>query len=148
MQPMAKPSPGAGNAAAQDVLNETQSQSSFSHVRWATQFVEQRVDVAIATGNTYQSHAFRMVLQVLNDVDFRTDPRRYRTLCDAFDFLTTFTDDCLAAGSEPSALRSYMHLIRVIAAIDIARKEEAESGQLCSLARVEALCGGQHAPMH
>lgn len=148
MQPMAKPRPGSGNPATQDMQAEALTQGSFSHVRWATQFVEQRLDVAVATGNKYQSHAFRLVLQALHEIDYRTDPDRYRTLCDAFDFLTTFTDDCLAAGSEPTALRSYMHLIRVLAAIDIARKEEAESGQLCSLARVEALCGGQHVPTH
>lgn len=148
MQPMAKPSPGSGDTATQNTQDDALAQCAESHIRWATQFVEQRIDLAVAAGNQYQSEAFRLILQVLNDIDSRTDPRRYRTLCDAFDFLTTFTDDCLAAGSEPAALRSYMHLIRVLAAIDIARKEEAESAQLCSLARVEALCGGQHVPTH
>ena len=136
MQPYAKPS--------RNGFSDAVTRPPVSQVRWAVDFLERRIDLAIAAGNRDQTQAFRKVLQVLHEIDCRSDSLRYRTLSEAFDFLTTFTDDCLAAGSDPAALRSYLQLIQVLSAVDIARKEELVTGQLCSLARVEALCGGQH----
>ena len=140
MQPLAKHSPSGHSDAT--------TMPAVSHVRWAVDFVERRIDLAVACGNREQSQAFRKVLQVLHDIDCRTNSLRYRELTEAFDFLTMFTDDCMAAGSDASALRAYMQLIQILAAVDIARKEEGETGELCSLARVEELCGGQHVRTH
>ncbi len=140
MQPLAKHS--LSN------VQEAQTLPSASHVRWAVNFVERRIDLAVACGNREHSQAFRKVLQVLHDIDCRTNSLRYRELTEAFDFLTMFTDDCMSAGSDAAALRSYLQLIQILSAVDIARKEEFESGQLCSQARVEELCGGQHVRTH
>ena len=74
-----------------------------------------------------------------------TDTLRRRAESDAYDFIADYTESQAEAGIRGQALSDLKLVADVLAATDIARKQEAASGQLCSFARVEEIIGNLYA---
>ncbi|SIS92210.1 hypothetical protein SAMN05421686_106118 [Thalassolituus maritimus] len=100
---------------------------------------------ALLAGDHESAFALAGVRDVLNGLSKPTDPLRRRAESDAYDFIADYTESQAEVGVRGQALADLKLVADVLAATDIARKQEAASGQLCSFARVEEIIGNLYA---
>jgi len=88
------------------------------------------------------------VMDVIHGINKPTDVLRRRAEAEAYDFIAVYTEEAAASGTAPDVLAGLRLVGDVLAAADIARKQERETGQLCSYARVEEIVGTMYAQNH
>lgn len=115
-------------------------------IRSAVDFLQERIREEAAMGDRDAALALAGVLEVMHGLSKATDLLRCRAESDAYDFIASYTDLIAEAGADTFVLQGFSLVADVLRAVDIARKEETQSGQLCSYARVEEIYEGMYAP--
>jgi len=119
-----------------------------SRVRRAADALSGLIRDALLEGDHEGAFALAGVRDVLNGLSKPTDILRRRAESDAYDFIADYTERQAEAGARSQALADLKLVADVLAATDVARKQESSSGQLCSFARVEEIIGSLYAQNH
>jgi len=122
--------------------------SSRRHsIRFAVDFLQARIREEAMMGDRDSALAMAGVLEVLHGLSKASDQLRRKAETDAYDFIAGYTDLISDAGADAEIFQGFTVVADVLRAVDIARKEESRTGQLCSYARVEELYEAMYAPL-
>ncbi|WP_369983565.1 hypothetical protein [Thalassolituus sp.] len=116
-----------------------------SCVRRAADVLATLIRDALLDGQYENAFALAGVRDVLNGLSKPSDSLRRRAESDAYDFIADYTESQAQAGVRKQVMADLRLVSTVLAATDIARKQESASGQLCSYARVEEIIGSIYA---
>ena len=115
-------------------------------IRTAVDFLQSRIREEATLGDRAAALSLAGVLEVLHGLGRASDLLRRRAEAEAYDYIAGYTDFIAEAGAAMDVVQGFRLVADVIAATDVARKEESRTGQLCSYARVEEIYEAKYAP--
>lgn len=117
----------------------------YTFVRRAADALATLTRDALLENQHKNAFALAGVRDVLNGLSKPSDTLRRRAESDAYDFIADYIDSQAKFGVKRQVIADLKLVSNVLAATDIARKQERISGQLCSYARVEEIIGNMYA---